>query len=403
MRNLRSLAALAAVALTASLAMTTLGPPAANAAAVNSYAPIEGSGTSWTLPAIGQWINNVAPEGLTVDYNADGAAEGRTDYMQGSLVDFAASDPPFQSGQDKLAGTGKQVPEWGYSYIPDAAGGTAFVYHLSVKGHLIRNLRLSAKTLMGIFTGQIKNWDNPQITRDYGSPLPNLKITVVLHAEGAGDTYFFTSWLAAMFPAQWNAFCAKVHPGITPPCGPTEYYPHFPGAKMEEGSANVAAYIAASYGQGAIGYDEYSWALQSGYPVASLQNPDGQYVQPTAANVTTALTKAVINEDAHSVNFLQQQLGAVYTSKAPGSYPLASYSYLIVPRSGTKLLPIFTSAAGRTLSAFIEYALCPGQKELTDLGYAPLPAALVKGGLEQVAQIPGHVHVPSQCPGASVR
>jgi ABC-type phosphate transport system substrate-binding protein len=397
MRNLRALGALAAAALTASLAMTALGPQAANAAPAKGYATILGSGTSWTYIALSQWINDVAPQGITVDYNPDGAAEGREDYMQGSLVDFAASDPPFNAGLDKLGGLGKQVPAWGYSYIPDAAGATAFIYHLSVNGHLIRNLRLSAEVLMEIFTGQITNWDNPQITRDYGSPLPNLKITPVLHAEGDGGTYFFTNWLAMMFPSQWNAFCEKVHPGITPPCGSTEFFPKFGNAEMEDGSDNVVNYITSSAGQGAIGYDEYAYALNSRYPVLALQNPDGQYVGPTAANDTTALTKALINENRDSKNFLQQYLGGVYTNKAAGSYPLASYSYLIVPRSGTKQPPIFNKGAGRTLSAFIDYALCPGQKQLTDLGYAPLPAFLVKGALEQVAQIPGHVHVPTRC------
>ena len=55
------------------------------------------------------------------------------------------------------------------------AGGIAFVYHLSAHGHQIRGLRLSARTLMEIFTGQLTNWDSPQITKDYGHRLPGLR------------------------------------------------------------------------------------------------------------------------------------------------------------------------------------------------------------------------------------
>jgi len=129
--------------------------------------------------------------------------------------------------------------------------------------------------------------------------------------------------------------------------------------------------------------------------VAELRNPAGKYVLPTAANVTTALSRAVINEDPHSRNFLQQDLTRVYTDTNPASYPLASYSYLIVPREGTRLPTNFTKAKGRSLSAFVSLALCQGQRQLSQLGYAPLPAALVTGGLLQAAHIPAHGPIPS--------
>ena len=131
------------------------------------------------------------------------------------------------------------------------------------------------------------------------------------------------------------------------------------------------------------------------YPVVQLRNPAGRYVLPTAANVTTALTHAVINFDVHSRNFLQQNLNRVYTDTNPSSYPLASYSYLIAPRTGTRLHAGFTKAKGSTLSAFAVYALCTGQRSLNQLGYAPLPPALVRGGLLQAAHIPGHSTIPA--------
>jgi hypothetical protein len=39
--------------------------------------------------------------------------------------------------------------------------------------------------------------------------------------------------MAHIYPRQWNAFCDKVHPGIKPPCGQTEFYPSFGRAKFE--------------------------------------------------------------------------------------------------------------------------------------------------------------------------
>jgi ABC-type phosphate transport system substrate-binding protein len=366
-----------------------------------SYVAISGSGSSWSSIAIGQWAQHVRPAGIVVNYNPDGSGAGRLDYAT-NQDDYAASDPPFRSSEDKLCGCGAEHSPYGYSYIPDVAGGTAFPYHITSNGHLVTDLRLSPRTLMGIFTGKITNWDDPQITRDYGHRLPNLAIIPVVHAELDGGTYFFTRWMAHIYPSQWNAFCDKVHPGITPPCGPTEVYPTFGNAKAENGSTNVMNYLTSTFGNGSIGYVEYAYALASHVPVVELRNPAGRYVLPNAANVTTALTQAVINERVSSRNFLQQNLNRVYTYTNPASYPLASYSYLIVPREGTPLPPNFTKAKGRTLSAFAVFALCGGQRMLNLLGYAPLPRTLVRGGLIQAAHIPGHgpIPTPAQCAGA---
>ena len=71
---------------------------------------------------------------------------------------------------------------------------------------------------------------------------------------------------------------------------------------------------------------------------------------PSASNVAVALTQAQINEDSNSPNFLQQDLDNVYTYTDPRSYPLSSYSYLIVPKEGTAIPPIFGNSVGASLS-----------------------------------------------------
>jgi ABC-type phosphate transport system substrate-binding protein len=381
---------------TAIAAVGLIGMPAA--ASAGSYVTINGSGSSWSEVALDQWSQDVQSSGITVNFDPDGSAAGRQDYIQGQ-DDFAASDPPFRNGDDKLAGTQSQLPvPYGYSYIPDTAGGTAFMYHIVVAGHLVTNLRLSGKTIMKIFTGQITNWDNPEITHDYGAQLPNLPITPVVRSDGSGATFFLTRWMAHTFPSEWNAFCDKVtHGRIKTNCGQTEFYPTsgWGNVKAENGSNNVATYITSSYADGAIGYDEYAYALNSHYPVVQMLNPAGYYVLPTASNVAVALTKAAINEDTHSVNFLQQNLDSVYTYTDPRSYPLSSYSYLIVPRTHTTIPPNFSTAKGKTLSTFINFLLCGGQQQMAALGYSPLPLNLVKGGLLQVNYIPGHVRTPN--------
>jgi ABC-type phosphate transport system substrate-binding protein len=405
MRSWRKPAVAAAAALLTGLGLA--GPAVAVAVAHATHdVVLQGSGSSWAAPAINVWSRDLARRGILVNFNPDGSAQGLADYIQGQ-DDFAASDVPFRSGRDKLAGLGAQHSPYGYSYVPDVAGGTAFAYHLRVNGHLITNLRLTGALIMKIFTGRIRNWDNRQITQVYGRQLPSLPIVPVVHAEGAGDTFFLTRWMAVEFPRQWNAFCRLVtHGEIKNNCGPTEFYPisgWSPSVKAENGSANVVDFIASRYGNGAIGYDEFSYAVEARVPVVRLRNPAGRYVLPTAASVSAALTAAQIVENPASPEFLQQNLNNVYTFRNPISYPLSSYSYLVVPRAGTRLPPPFSRAKGRALSRLLALLLCPaGQRQVRPLGYAPLPANLVRGGLLQAARIPGHIRLPQLHDGRCV-
>ena len=66
-----------------------------------------------------------------------------------------------------------------------------------------------------------------------------------------------------------------------------------------------------------------------------------------------------------------------------------------MPRSGGKHPPNFTNGKGATLSTFIDFFLCAGQKQSAPLGYSPLPLNLVEGGLLQADAIPGHVAGPN--------
>jgi phosphate transport system substrate-binding protein len=83
-------------------------------AGASSFVAISGSGSSWASVAIDLWSQSVRSNGIVVNYNPDGSAAGRGDYMA-NQDDFAGSDPPFRNGQDKLGGTGAEHPSQGYS------------------------------------------------------------------------------------------------------------------------------------------------------------------------------------------------------------------------------------------------------------------------------------------------
>ena len=384
-------------------AKTTADGPAKTAAAGpnSNFTPLNGFGSSWAGPAISAWSLAVRNEGIKINFDPNGSAAGRQDYML-DQADFAASDIAFLTTPDPFAG-GTENPPYAYSYIPIVAGGTSFLYNLVVGGHKITNMRLSGKTLMEIFLGQITNWNNPAIEHDYGAALPSIPITVITRADGSGASYQFSRWLWKEFPSDWESYCDKN--GYTGPknqCGPTEFFPPPPDGKALNGSDLVANYIGSSSNNGAIGYDEYAYAKDAGIPVVAMQNAAGYDVGPTASNVAIALQKASIDENPSDLTFLMQDLDQVYNYNDPRTYPLSSYSYLIVPRTSRTIggatlnpPPIWTTSKGATISTWLNYVLCGAQQSAGTLGYSPLPYPLIKGGYLQFNYIPGHIPVGS--------
>jgi ABC-type phosphate transport system substrate-binding protein len=94
----RLIAVSASIPLGLSLA---LAPP--GAASARSFVAISGSGSSFSSVAIDVRAQDVRPEGLVVNYNPDGSSAGQADYIA-NQDDFAASDVPFRTSRDKLAG-----------------------------------------------------------------------------------------------------------------------------------------------------------------------------------------------------------------------------------------------------------------------------------------------------------
>ena len=354
---------------------------------------IDGAGSTWSQIAVDQWRADVARQGLSINYQGVGSTSGRVFYYQ-DQTDFAVSEIPFTSGYRDATGTVvtdeiKLAAHRPYAYLPIVAGGTSFMYHLDVNGQRFTNLQLSPETLAKIFTGVVTNWNDPAIAADNPSArIPSIPIRVVVRSDGSGTTAQFTAFMANQTPTLWSAFCRRVGLNISP-CPPVSLWPDI-NARSQQFSDGVADYVAAPYNNGAITYVEYGYALQRGYPVVSMLNPAGFYVQPTAQDVAIALQGTAINPDG------TQDLRGVYTFKDPRAYPVSSYSYMIVP---TTTAAGFSAGKGTTLSKFILYFVCVGQQKASQLGYSPLPKNLVQLAFAAVNRIPGHAAPPpiDQC------
>ena len=374
-RFAKFIAGLAAVLLGVGVAVATA--PAAQAA---TYVPISGAGSSWSANAIDQWRRNVEQYGMRVNYANTGSSDGRNQYRS-STVDFAVSEIPYGL---KDSGVVDPPPTRAFAYMPIVAGGTSFMYNLQAGGKRIANMRLSGEVIAKIFTGVITKWDDAAIKADNPSlQLPARQIVPVVRSDGSGSTAQFTAWMANQYPSIWNSYCAKAGRSASP-CGLTSNFPVISGKGFiaQPNSQGVAGYVSQTANEGTITYVEYSYALKTGFPVAKVLNKAGYYVAPTASNVAVALLSAKINSD------LTSNLTQVYNSSDARTYPLSSYSYMIIP---TKAESPVTNDKGKTLGAFSYYFLCEGQQQAEELGYSPLPINLVKAGLSQVKRIPGVV------------
>jgi phosphate ABC transporter phosphate-binding protein len=358
----------------------------ATPASAVTYATISGAGSTWVQNAMNTWVSDVSVNGQVVNYAPVGSTTGRAEFKQGT-VDFGASEIPY-SVQD-MDGVTDPPPARGYTYMPDAAGAVTFMYNLVIGSQRVTNLQLSGAAIAGIFTGQITMWNDPKIAADNpGLTMPATPIIPVVRSDASGATREFTQWMLATDPSAWQAYCGII--GVPAAnCIQTSAYPvdiQDPRMLAQAGDTGVAGYVSQTAANGAIGYTEFSYAMNSGFPVARVLNSAGYYTAPTPGNVGVSLLSAQINTNTSSVLYGTADLSAVYTDTDPRTYELSYFSYLIVPTDTTLG---FSTAKGFSLGAFATYALCQGQQQVNNLGYAALPINLVEDGYAQLQKVPG--------------
>jgi phosphate transport system substrate-binding protein len=403
---LRKVLAFVATLVAAVAAMLSVG-------AVPAWASpnMQVTGSSFAGPAIQNWVGQSSTlYGLNINWQVSSSVQGLNDFGL-NQVDFAASDIPYSSGQ------AADLPKQPYQYMPDVAGGLAFMYNLTGNdGQRITDLNLDAQVIGKIFLGEITSWDdpaivalNPQLKGDLPANVSGgFHMTPVYRTDASGENYLLTDYLlhrdtsdilAAQhaflteFPGQPNATWP------TPQQGANETnYPGFANGFLqgEQGSDAAADYVASATSNGSITYVETAYAISHHFPVANLQNASGASVQPTSVNVATAMEAAILHPD------LTQNLTNVYTNPLPNSYPLSAYSYMVTPCSpskgtcaggGTGSSPL-ASDKGQAIGQFVAFLACAGQQQMALLGYSPLPPNLVNEDFEAIGRLNGGQQPP---------
>src|SRR5579863_5027535 len=128
-----------------------------------------GAGSTFINPIMTHWIADFQSShaGVQINYQSIGSGGGIQQLKQG-LVDFGASDAALDDQQLK------EMPA--LVQIPESAGPVCITYNLP---ELKEPLKLSAATLVGIYLGRIKTWQDPAIKKDNaGVNLPNHPVAV---------------------------------------------------------------------------------------------------------------------------------------------------------------------------------------------------------------------------------
>jgi phosphate transport system substrate-binding protein len=328
-------------------------PPTSPSAAANPSTggtTVSETGSTLLLPLVSAWqvaFGTLNPNVL-VSTAGTGSGTGISDAAAGT-VDIGGSDA-YLSPADL-----SQHP--GVENIPLAVA--ALMVNYKVPG-IKRTLRLSGKVLAGIYTGKITAWNDPAISAlNPNVALPSLKIVPLHRADSSGSTFLFTSYLNAQDPSGW------------PPSnvGTTVSWPRVPGAQAETGSGSMVKGCAAIPGCIAyIGVSYLSETSSDGLGDASLANKSGQFRQPTAATIRSALATFSAATPASGTQSL---------INGTAGYPVINYEYAIVRMSQP------SAATAAAIRGFLLWGVTTGNafQYLTPVNFQPLP-----GNVRSIAQ-----------------
>lgn len=301
---------------------------------------LTGAGASFPAPVYQQWTYSYsqAHPDTTVTYQSLGSGAGVNQIKQGT-VDFAGTDNPLSAEEQQEAGL---------IQFPMLTGGVVVIVNLP--GVKDGQLKLSRAVLADIFMGKITSWNDKAIAAlNPKLKLPKQKITVVHRSDSSGTSFIFTNYLSKISET-WKATVGQ-GASVKWPCGI--------GGQKNPGVCNNVAKI-----KGAIGYTEYTYAVEAHLSCAALENSEGNYVQPTPASFAASASGA----DWQNAPGFYMEL-----TNVPGaqSWPITGVTYILMRRD----TPAEKRAA---LRQYFTWCLTEGQPAAKKLNYVALPQNVVE-------------------------
>lgn len=311
------------------------------ASAAFAKTTITGAGATAPQLLYQKWASNYSP--INVNYQGVGSGAGITAITSGT-VNFGASDKP------SLRATLDASPQM--VQFPSCIEGIVPIVNIpGVKGG---KLKLTGPVLAQIYLGQVTKWNDSRIKAlNPGLNLPSTRITVVHRSDSSGTTFIFTMYLQLASSA-WAAK-GPAYQGMSIP---------WPTGVGELHSSGVAAYVKSK--SGAIGYDEYAWAVTDHIPYALVKNASGKYVMPTLASFQAAGAHAKFTWSNGFVTNLENLKGNTV-------WPITGETYILVRRAQSSY------ATGNAMLKFFNWAFTSktGIADARALTFVPLPQTAV--------------------------
>lgn len=309
-------------------------------------ATLKASGSTAQANAMARFVKafEQACPGQTLYYTADGSGAGISEFTS-NQTDFGGSDSPLAQSEYAAAHQRCGSPAWD---LPVVFGPIAITYN--VKG--MSSLNLDAPTAAKIFTGAVTSWNDPTIQAlNAGVTLPAEPIRVVFRSDLSGTTDNFQKYLDAASRGAWGKGTGKAFNG-----GVGE------GAKGNDGTSSAVKTI-----EGAITYNEWSFAEAKNLSMAKIITPAGRDAVTISTDSVgkTIAGAAVTGRD----NDMVLDTVSFYNPTQPGAYPIVMATYEIVCSKYAD------PQVGAAVRAFLESALGAGQDSLADNGYIPIPNA----------------------------
>jgi phosphate transport system substrate-binding protein len=306
---------------------------------------LRASGSSAQNNAMTQFVNvyEQACAGQTVNYTASGSGAGRNEFL-GGQTDFAGSDSALSDDEPQRAQERCGSPAWN---LPLVFGPIAIAYNIPS----VPDLVLDGPTAGRIFNGGITTWNDPAIAAlNPGKQLPAAPIVVNFRSDESGTSENFQTYL--------NVASQGTYPQEA---GDTFNGGVGVGAPRSQGVTDATTATPNS-----VTYVEASFAQRANLGIAQIINAGGGAPAPlTPESVGAAIESVQIEGQG---NDLVLNLDSLYSTSAPGAYPIALATYEIVCSDYQD------DATGQAVRAFLTTALSDqAQQTLPEAGYVPLP------------------------------
>jgi phosphate transport system substrate-binding protein len=307
---------------------------------------LKASGSTAQANAMTRFVNvfEQACPGQTLNYTPNGSGAGISEFTS-NQTDFGGSDSRLVPSEYAAAQQRCGSPAWN---LPVVIGPIAIAYN--VKG--VTSLNLDGPTAAKIFNGGITSWNDPAIQAlNAGVTLPAEPIRVVFRSDESGTSDNFQRYLDTASNGAWGKGAGKAfHGGVGE------------GAKGNDGAA-----AAAKNTEGAITYNEWSFAQAQHLGMAKIITSAGpDPVALSADSVGKTIASAYIIKQG---NDLALDTISFYRPNQPGSYPIVMATYEIVCSKYPD------PQVGMAVKAFLQSTIGAGQNGLTDNGYIPIPDA----------------------------